>query len=75
MSNGQLAVDTFKRLSEKEDERYCLIITDISMPIKDGYEATKEIRHYCSVNKIVQPYIIAITGHCEQRYVEHAWSC
>lgn len=40
--NGQEAVDMFK---EKEEGYYDIILMDIMMPIKNGLEATKEIRH------------------------------
>ena len=36
-TNGEEAVRMFKALSESESDMYCLVITDISMPIKDGY--------------------------------------
>jgi PleD family two-component response regulator len=35
--NGQEAVDAVKRLYLEEGSCYKLIITDLSMPIKDGY--------------------------------------
>ena len=48
---------------------------DISMPFKDGYQASKEIRQLCEIHKIEQPYIIACTGHTEQQYIQQAWEC
>jgi len=36
-TNGEEAIKKFKSLSLTENERYFLIITDISMPVKDGY--------------------------------------
>ena len=67
-TNGQQAIDKFKRMSQTEAQ-YILIFMDCDMPIKDGYSAAKEIREYCKNNKKCQPYIIACTGHSEQRYV------
>ena len=63
--NGQRAVDQFKEIINSGN-RCCLIFMDCSMPVKDGYQATVEIREYCEENKIEQPYIVAITGHSEQ---------
>ena len=48
---------------------------DISMPFKDGYQASKEIRQLCEIHSIEQPYIIACTGHTEQQYIQQAWEC
>ena len=52
---------------------YGLIITDISMPIMDGYELTKEIRNFYHVHNMAQPLIVACTGHVEETYIEKAW--
>lgn len=40
--NGQEAIKLFK---EKEERYYDIILMDIMMPVKNGLEATKEIRH------------------------------
>ena len=42
-SNGQEAVDMFDQVSQTK-RRYILIFMDCSMPFKDGYSATTEIR-------------------------------
>ena len=46
-------------------KQYKLIITDLSMPVMDGYQATKKIRQYMADNLLHQPVIIACTGHTE----------
>lgn len=71
-SNGQEAVDSFKALCETP-KRYSLIFMDCSMPHKDGYTASKEIREFCDSNKIAQPYIMACTGHTEPMFVKKAF--
>ena len=45
--------------------RYTLIFMDCSMPIKDGYTTTEEIRQICIDKNVEQPYIVAVTGHSE----------
>lgn len=46
---------------------------DCSMPIMDGFEASDQIRTFCQQRKIVQPMIIACTGHTEDEFVQKAW--
>ena len=43
--NGKQAVDLIqKAIDEGEPQRYSLILTDMSMPYLDGYEASRLIR-------------------------------
>ena len=42
------------------------------MPVMDGYEATTSIRDMMHKRGAKQPLIIAITGHTENMYLEHA---
>jgi CheY-like chemotaxis protein len=39
------------------------------MPVKDGYEATIEIRSILEEREMDQPCICAVTGHIEEEYV------
>ena len=43
------------------------------MPIMDGYEATRKIRNFSRYKKILQPMIVACTGHSELEYIKKAW--
>ena len=43
------------------------------MPLKDGYQATKEIRAVCDNQSVEHPYIVACTGHTENQYVDLAF--
>lgn len=51
-----------------------MILIDQSMPIMDGIEATRRIRKFVEVNELIQPYIIACTGHTEEIYIRQAWN-
>ena len=41
---------------------------DCSMPIMNGYEASDEIRTFVKNDNILQPMIVATTGHREKEY-------
>lgn len=43
------------------------------MPILDGYQSTKQIREFIKSKGLIQPMIIACTGHIEEEYVNKAW--
>ena len=43
------------------------------MPILDGYDATDQIREVCRKYDILQPMVIACTGHVEDEYIKKAW--
>ncbi len=55
-SNGKISLEML------QNKEYDLILMDIQMPIMDGYEATKIIRHEFQLPKNQIP-IIAITAH------------
>ena len=44
--NGKIAVDKVRQLYETKGELYGLVLTDIIMPEKDGFEASAAIRQY-----------------------------
>lgn len=46
---------------------------DLSMPILDGFEATKQIRDFLRLKGISQPMIVACTGHTEEEFIKKAW--
>ena len=44
-------------------EQYDLILMDIEMPIKDGYQTTSEIRQYEKDREIDPSRIVAVSAH------------
>ena len=57
--NGKEAVTMFKA----EPERFSAILMDVSMPVMDGFEATKLIRDFENLTELQPVSIIALTGH------------
>lgn len=58
--NGQEAVEHFKR------HRPHLVLMDIHMPEKDGYQATREIREYENKHSLPRTPIIAVTARTKE---------
>lgn len=72
--NGLEAVTKLKDAFNNRNHIYGLIITDISMPVMDGYEAAEVIRDFYESNLVPQPLIIACTGHVEEEFIKKAWT-
>ena len=73
--NGQEAVDKVFKNINSNDQIYCnydLILMDCNMPIMDGYQATSKIRTIIHNSGLLQPLIIAVTGHIEDSYLIRA---
>ena len=70
--HGQQAVEVVQECFEK-GEIFGLILTDISMPIMDGFESSEKIRAFYRRKKIPQPMIVACTGHVEEEFIQKAW--
>ncbi len=71
--NGQEAIELVKKGFDDNEYSYGLIFMDCSMPIMNGYVATELIRDFVSKNKILQPMIVATTGHTENYYLNKCW--
>ncbi len=74
--NGYELLKIYKNnLSENGESKFDLILTDISMPLKNGHEVAAEIRSLERENKIDQKHaipIIAISGDDDQCGVNSA---
>ena len=67
VENGMEAVEYLQK-----DPRIDLIFMDISMPVMDGYDATKLIREYREYDEIP---IIALTANAMQNEIDRAIEC
>ncbi len=56
-NNGQEAIDIYS-----EDQKFDIVLMDLMMPVKDGFEATKDIRAYEKSNSLSPIPIIAVTA-------------
>jgi CheY-like chemotaxis protein len=71
--NGLEGVKKVLESFESESHIYGLIITDISMPVMDGYDASQKIREFYRLKSVPQPLIVACTGHVEEEFIKKAW--
>jgi CheY-like chemotaxis protein len=55
-SNGEIAVDMFKAGD------YGLVLMDVQMPLKDGLQATRDIRHFEAHAGLEPTHIVALTA-------------
>ena len=71
-NSGEEALKKVIENVEVNNEEFCnysLILMDCNMPFMDVYEATDKIRQYLYNKGILQPIIIAVTGHTENIYI------
>ena len=72
-NNGKIAVDMVKKAFNGKKFSYGLIFMDCSMPIMNGYDATDNIREFIRNKNLLQPMIVATTGHTEKEYINKCW--
>jgi len=63
--NGAEAVSAFR------DENYDVLLMDLRMPVKDGYQACLEIQEICRKENLKMPFIIICTGFTASKEVEN----
>jgi signal transduction histidine kinase/CheY-like chemotaxis protein len=61
-SNGLEAVQRYKSSLEGQSKRFDIIFMDISMPVMNGFEATREIRQLETKAGLSRCRVIALTG-------------
>ena len=71
--NGQEALDKVKDMHNNKNINYGLIFMDCSMPIMNGYDSSNAIRRFYHSQNILQPKIVAVTGHTEEIYIKKAF--
>lgn len=67
--NGLEAVDTYK----EKPSRFAAILMDVSMPVMDGLEATRQIRAFERDNKLSRVSVLALTGLASDRTHKEAF--
>ena len=71
--NGRQANDMVRQAYERQAYSYGLIFMDCSMPVMNGYDASDLIREFLNEKSMLQPMIIATTGHTEDEYINKCW--
>ena len=71
--NGIEALEKVKRGLSSGSHIYGLVLTDISMPVMDGFELSERIRGFYRDCGATQPMIVACTGHVEEEFIKKAW--
>ena len=67
--NGKEALDTYKQ----DASQFTAILMDVSMPVMDGLEATRQIRAYEWENKLKAVTVLALTGLASDRTHKEAF--
>ena len=69
--NGQ---EAYEKISQADPDEFSLVLMDIQMPIKDGYEATREIRNL-RLRELANIPIIAMTANAFAEERKKALEC
>jgi signal transduction histidine kinase/ActR/RegA family two-component response regulator len=77
--NGFDAVEAYKAASSlsltSEERAFSLIFMDVSMPVMNGFDATRKIRWHEQAEGIIPVTIIALTGLGDESSEKEAFSC
>jgi CheY-like chemotaxis protein len=64
VANGAEAVDAFRA------GNYDVLLLDIHMPVKDGYQACLEMQEICRQEKREMPFVIFCTGFSVSKEIQ-----
>lgn len=64
-ANGYIALDYYKKMNTRID----LVITDIQMPVMDGFELTKNIRLFEQSQSVSECPIVVLTADAQEEQV------
>ena len=73
--NGLEAFTKVKDSFKSGQHIYSLIITDLSMPVMDGFDEAIAVRSFYQEYNVPQPLIVMCTGHVENEFIQRAWTC
>jgi len=74
-TNGAEAVELYKRSLQREQPTFDVIFMDISMPVMDGFEATRGIRKLERQGGVRACEVIALTGLGSEAAQQEALAC
>ena len=69
--DGQIALDYYQEHHDQVD----VILMDCVMPVKDGYEATREIREFEKQNGLPATPVYALSAHAMSEHREQSLAC
>jgi len=69
--NGKEALEKVKE--QGRDSRFKLILTDINMPIMDGYETTTELRNLMDEGLIPDTRIVGVTAYVSKEKIDKCY--
>mmetsp|Transcript_41526 Transcript_41526/g.63397 ORF Transcript_41526/g.63397 Transcript_41526/m.63397 type:complete len:96 (+) Transcript_41526:1145-1432(+) len=73
--SGKEALKLFSESISEGVSSFSLILTDLSMPIMDGYKFSAKCRKVIKAKRVEDPpIIVALTGHTETEFLTAAFN-
>ena len=69
--NGQQALD----IIIDKHQNFDIVFMDCEMPVMDGYEASRQIRHFEQQNELAAITIVALTAHAVHEFLQRCYDC